>query len=286
MYIALRGVSIDRGTVLGFGLLLALILTVVSHHSVVRFMLDWLPFAVLLYLYDFTRTFADNGRAVHVLEPVHFDRAIGFGRVPTQWLQEHLVDPAGAHWWEALVALTYVSHFIVPYVVVILLWFRNRQAWKEWVVAFFTTSVLGLIGYVLYPMAPPWMAGSDRYPYHVDALRGVRRVARRGLELLDLKFADRLIESGARVGNQVAAMPSIHTAFSVLFAVFFFVRLRSPWRWALFLYPTAMAFTLVYSGEHYVVDVLAGAACALIGFAVARRLVPDDGRVNAIPAGI
>jgi membrane-associated phospholipid phosphatase len=63
--------------------------------------------------------------------------------------------------------------------------------------------------------------------------------------------------------NPVAAMPSLHVAFAVLVAIVIGRRLRSRWRVLLALYPAAMGFTLVYCGEHYVLDLVAGTAYAL-----------------------
>jgi membrane-associated phospholipid phosphatase len=57
--------------------------------------------------------------------------------------------------------------------------------------------------------------------------------------------------------NDVAAMPSLHGGYSFLFALFLW-SFTKRWRWLLALYPLAMGFTLVYSGEHYVVDILMG----------------------------
>ena len=55
-------------------------------------------------------------------------------------------------------------------------------------------------------------------------------------------------------------MPSLHVAFACLVALFIGTKLRTRWRWLLVLYPLAMGFALVYLGEHYVVDLIAGFA--------------------------
>jgi hypothetical protein len=66
------------------------------------------------------------------------------------------------------------------------------------------------------------------------------------------------------MGNQVAAMPSLHAGTAALIAFYGIARLRSRWRGLLMLYPIAMSFMLVYYGEHYVVDIIAGWALALV----------------------
>jgi len=64
-------------------------------------------------------------------------------------------------------------------------------------------------------------------------------------------------------------MPSLHASYTLLIALFFIRRLRGRWRHLLWIYPLAMAFALVYTGEHYVVDVLAGwLYCIGVYFAV------------------
>ena len=65
-----------------------------------------------------------------------------------------------------------------------------------------------------------------------------------------------------REGNKVAAMPSLHAGIAFLVAFYLISRLRSTWRFLLLLYPLTMSTVLVYSGEHYVVDTIAGALLA------------------------
>ena len=69
-------------------------------------------------------------------------------------------------------------------------------------------------------------------------------------------------EGGTRYANDVAAMPSLHAAYSMLIALFFWPLVSRRWRPLLAAYPVAMAFALVYTGEHYVSDVLVGWAYA------------------------
>jgi len=62
-------------------------------------------------------------------------------------------------------------------------------------------------------------------------------------------------------------MPSLHTAFATLCAGFLFPRVKTRWRPLPASYPLAMMFSLVYSGEHWIVDTLTG-----IGYAVVTML--------------
>jgi membrane-associated phospholipid phosphatase len=53
-------------------------------------------------------------------------------------------------------------------------------------------------------------------------------------------------------------MPSLHSAFALFVVAFFVPRVRRRWRPLLLAYPLVMTFTLVYTGEHYLTDVLVG----------------------------
>jgi membrane-associated phospholipid phosphatase len=67
--------------------------------------------------------------------------------------------------------------------------------------------------------------------------------------------------------NPVAAMPSLHAGFP--FLVFLVLtRVWPRWGWMSIVYPLAMSFAVVYMGEHYVIDVLAGFLYALVAFAL------------------
>ena len=77
--------------------------------------------------------------------------------------------------------------------------------------------------------------------------------------------------TGQTYANNVAAMPSLHAAYSLLLVLFLW-RLVPRWtRPLLALYPPAMAFALVYAGEHFVVDCLAGWVYAAATFVVVER---------------
>ena len=133
-------------------------------------------------------------------------------------------------------------------------------------------AVAGLVTYVAFPAAPPWMAAQT------GLLDGVHRTTSEGWEVLGGGTAG-LFSKGQASVNLVAAVPSLHSAFSALVAMFLWSRVR-PWlRPLLALYPLAMGLTLIATGEHYFFDVLlgwlyAGAVMAAWGWWERRRAAP------------
>jgi membrane-associated phospholipid phosphatase len=234
------------------------------------FLRDWLPIAVLLVVYNISRGYADRLFAPHVTELINADRAMFGGHVPTVWLQQHLYHPGQVQWWEVAVSLVYVSHFLTVPTVAVILWLRSRPQWARYMRRWFALSVAGLITYFLYPAAPPWWAAERGYLEWVD------RISTAGWNAIGLHGAGNTLNAlQVEAANPVAAMPSLHTAYAMMAVAFFLPMVRRRWWPLLLAYPLAMTFTLVYSGEHYVIDVLVGwlyVAATFLGVGLAERL--------------
>jgi membrane-associated phospholipid phosphatase len=222
------------------------------------FLRDWLPVVALLEIYNVTRGAADNLFPPHVTPMIHADEwMFGWltgGRIPTVWLQQHLYEPGHVQWWEVVVTLIYTSHFLTVPTVAVILWLRNRSVSYRFMRRWIVLSVAGLITYFLYPAAPPWYAA--KYHYLADP---VARLSTDGWSALGLHSAGNTLNAlQADQSNLVAAMPSLHTAYAMMAVAFFLPMVRRRWWPLLLAYPLAMTFTLVYTGEHYVIDVLVG----------------------------
>ena len=247
-----------------------------------EFLRDWSPILALLVAYMYSRGLADN---------LDFDRWLFGGTLPTEYLQAHLCGvpcrrSMPPRWYDVGLTTVYYSHFFVTLSVAVALWLRDRVAWVGYIRRYVSLCVLALVGYIVYPMAPPWMAARDGF---ISA--DVARITGRGWYDLGhhgVTGQQRL----SAIGNQVAAMPSLHAALALFVAVYGITRLRSAWRWLLLLYPAAMAFLLVYYAEHYVLDILAGyavVAVVMAGWAMWDRRTErrvDEPVAEAVEAGV
>ena len=224
-----------------------------------RIVLDWLPFLALLYLYDYSRGLADGlGMPVHVSDLLATEKALFGGEVPTIWMQDRYYEPGVVHWYDVANSLVYFSHFFAVFAIAAVLYARNRELWLRWVRRILALSFAALVTYVLLPAAPPWFAAE------AGLTEPVARISNLGWTALGLEGAGSLIERGQADVNLVAAVPSLHTGFSVLICAFFITRVPNWAKPLLVAYPTAMVVTLVYSGEHYVVDALLGVVYVLL----------------------
>jgi len=176
----------------------------------------------------------------------------------------------------------YLSHFVVPFVVMGVLWVRRRSAFRRYRNALLLLTGAGLATYVLVPAAPPWMASRQ------GLIGPVRRVVLRGMDPFGLDLGGVLVHYGPRFGNQVAALPSLHAGWATLTALWIARRVRRRWWPLLAAYPLWMGVALVISGEHYVLDVVLGVLYA-IGAVVlearwaARRARRSPGDADGLP---
>lgn len=249
--------------------------------------LDWLPFFGILALYDLLRGVADG----LIFDPfflpqIDADEFLFGGQVPTVWLQERLYEPGALPWWGVIAWAVYMSHFFATPLLAGILWKVDRMRFRRYAVTVAALSLLGFATYALFPAAPPWMAAQD------GLIPPVSRVIPELWGQLGIPARFGVVGTGYEYANDVAAVPSLHAAFSLLIVL----ELRSiiasstagrsgldvggnsrrntslrVLRHLLWLYPLVMAFALVYSGEHYVVDVLLGWIYAVVAFWGVRR---------------
>jgi hypothetical protein len=246
--------------------------------EILQLVTDWLPIVAVLWAYDLSRGAADSlGIGVHHRPMADFDSSL-FGEAPTVWLQQRLYDPSAVHWWDVAFTLVYTSYFIVPFVLAGWLWARDRLGFQRFTRRLVTLALAGLATYIAFPASPPWMASQ------MGLIGEVHRTTSRGWEVLGVGTAS-LFSKGQATSNLVAAVPSLHSAFTMLVALFLWGRVRRQLRPLLLLYPLAMGLTLVATGEHYFFDVALGwlyAGAVMAGWAWwERRRRPLGGPAEA-----
>jgi membrane-associated phospholipid phosphatase len=230
-----------------------------------RLVLDWLPLAVALTAYDALRGGLSGRVPIHSEAQIAFARHL-FGDVGSVWLQARLWDPAHVHWYDYASFFTYLSYFLVTPTVLAVLWLRRPELFARYVRLLLGMWFVALAFFLLLPTIPPWLASAKGMIGPVTRLVGPIGTH---VPLFDPAT---LWERGMRLANDLAAFPSLHEGMTILLAVFFWARSRAWVRVLLAAYPLAMAFALVYTGEHYVADLLGGVLLVAGVVAVEKRL--------------
>ena len=203
-------------------------------------------------------------RRLKVRYPIVTDRLIGAGQIPTIRLQRALArNGVGRH--DTALSWLHWSWFLVPHGTVVYVLIRRPEQFQRAAGMIAATFDAGVLTYWLVPTAPPWWAGQNGY------LPPVRRImVEAGTEFWG-EFWQRLYDSLGR--NPFAAMPSLHFGTSVMAAHVLgeVGRKEAVVGWT---YTAALGFALVYLGEHYVTDLVAGFALAETVRLVAPRVAP------------
>jgi membrane-associated phospholipid phosphatase len=226
---------------------------------------DWLPFFAILFAYDTLRGRVGQNPLFepHVLPQIHVDEFL-FGGVPSVQLQERFYDPGILHWYDVAAWAVYLSHFFVTVAIAAVLWRVARPMFLRFRAMVLAVTAAAFVTYALFPAVPPWMASAD------GVIGPVGRVVGGVWDQLGVDHAAAIWDRGSDLSNEVAAIPSLHTAFPVLILCFFWGAGRWA-RLACLAYALAMSLTLVYTGEHYVTDVILGWIYAIAGYLAVSR---------------
>jgi len=244
-----------------------------------RYLLDFVPFAALLLLYGEFRGLA------HVLHPHPFyrpqldlERFVFGGHVPAVELQ-HWLWTSHTLWYDWSAAELLKLHFVVPSVLAFCLWVRRRALFYRFAATMLVLSFAGAVTFLLYPAAPPWAAGQTGLLQHVALLPPDRETVSSVTALPPSAMGNNISLAHAVPRNPYAAIPSLHGGYA--FLVFLFVaalvwRRRGKLRLLLVsvgaLYVLAQSFAVVYTGNHYVIDLVIGFAYAAGAFVLVQRV--------------
>lgn len=254
-----RGIEIEPQWVV-----LALLLIAVAMGRGGQFVKDWAPFMVLFFAYEVMRGFAYHaGERAHDVSGL--ERGLFGGLLPTVWLQQHFYDPRVIGWQDWAGMFFYFMHFAIPVVVGFAFWTRSREHYWRYISALLAMSFVAFLTYLVYPSSPPWMEyGSVIHKINNET------VTKWGVSYFVSPVYSHLNP------NPVAAFPSLHAAFPALAAMYAWGRYRTL-AIGLLAWTACVWIAIVYLGEHYVVDALAGLAYAALAAAavelVHRRVV-------------
>jgi membrane-associated phospholipid phosphatase len=195
---------------------------------------------------DPSRAFTNGWRVIDVEQ-----RLAGLGELTLQgWTQSSKVL-------ETLVSWTYWnSEFTVIGLALLWVYFRRNEAFTRFRNTILLANVLGLLGYVFLPTAPPRFFTSMGFTDTLSTFGG-------------LNHGSGLIEFAS---NPYAAMPSLHAADALIAGVILASVVRHPlWKVVWLLWPAWVWFSVMATGNHFWLDVVAGIVLAVIALAIVYR---------------
>lgn len=239
-------------------LLIFLTLVAMAYGQARELLKRFVPFVALLLVYESFRGLVPglNTRVNFMFMP-WADELMFFGHLPTAVLQSWWWH-GQVMWYDFVFYGAYTLHFVLPFALAVVVWkTREKQYWNV-VTAFILVSFIGFLTFLAFPAAPPWMASDlgliepiNRVSSDVWAAFGVH----------DFPSVYNKISP-----NPVAAMPSLHAAYSMLFALYVTKLFKTKWRWLAWIYPALIWVGTTYMGEHYVIDIVVGIIYAVFSY--------------------
>ena len=259
--VAVSGIMIWRGISVSPDYLLAIFVPValLSGHFF-RFLRDWVPFIAIFLGYEAMRGIVHNdGIAPQVASLANIEKWLFFGRDPSEVLQ-HAVSGTTLHVLAVMATVVYFCHFVVPLLVGLVLWLRDRTQYLRFATALLGMCLVAFVFFMLVPTAPPW------YANQAGVLPGVRDLISTTLPSAVSPFYQTLNP------NPTAAFPSLHSAFPFLC----FLSLRRVYpraSWIALGWSFLVFISVVFLGEHYAIDVIGGVALASAAWWVMMRVM-------------
>jgi len=236
-------------------LFLALLVVFVALGQARVFVMRFAPFILLLLAYDSFRGIADDlNTYVNFWPMISFDMNVFGGHLPTAVLQDWWWHGA-LQWYDFYFYALYAIHFVMPVALAVLIWKLMPKMYWEFVVALVGLSFMAFITYIVFPAAPPWMASDLGY------IEPIHRISSDIWAAMGFHDFSKIYSELSP--NPVAAVPSLHSAYPLLFVLYLWRLFGGKQTWWLLFYPISMWIGVVYLGEHYVVDALLGAVYAV-----------------------
>lgn len=231
-----------------------------------KFFIAYLTFLVYWIIFDYMKAFPNyNYNTVHIADLYNLEKhQFGINYHGTLLTLNEYFKANSTTFLDVLTGCFYLCWVPVPFAFGLYLFFTNRRECLLFTLTFVLVNIVGFIGYYIYPAAPPWYVQEYGFVFHPNTHEGIAGLAR-----FDSYFHANIFKGLYSKGSNVfAAMPSLHSAYPI---VVFYYSVKNKLGWANVFFGTVMVgiwFAAVYTSHHYVLDVLAGIACAAAGIAL------------------
>jgi len=236
-----------------------------------RWILGFAIFIVFWILFDSMKAFPNYAfNTVHIADLYQWERSwFGIGTGDAAITPNEYFATRTSSALDLLSGLFYLCWMPVPLAFAAYLFATNKQGFLRFALTFLLVNLLGFVVYYIYPAAPPWYV--EQYGFELQHGTPGNTA---GLGRFDALTGTAIFSSlYAKSSNVFAAMPSLHAAYPLIVLVTG-IRYRLGWINVLFAVITMGIWSAaVYSGHHYVLDVLAGILCALVGIVLFDRLM-------------
>jgi inositol phosphorylceramide synthase catalytic subunit len=235
-----------------------------------RFILAFSIFLIYWIVFDYMKAFPNYlYRPVHIQSLYDAEKKLfgilfnGTRITPNEyWLRN------GNTFLDVLTGCFYLTWVPVPLLFAVYLYARNKRQFFYFSLTFFLVNLVGFIIYYAYPAAPPWYVQQHGFEFYPGIPGNTA-----GLSKFDHFFHAGVFKSiYAKSSNVFAAMPSLHSSYPVIVLYFGLRNKLGPVNILFAIIMAGIWFSAVYNSHHYILDIIAGVGCAIVGIFLFRWL--------------
>lgn len=236
-----------------------------------RFILGFSIFIVFWIIFDSMKIFPNyNFNKIHVEELYTSEKKFfGVKDGNTVLTLNEYAEAHSTTFLDVLSGLFYINWVPIPLIFAFYLFRRNRLFFLNFSLAFLFVNLIGFLLYYIYPAAPPWYVKEYGFDIYFNTPGNTA-----GLGRFDDFFGIKLFHGlYSKSSNVFAAMPSLHSAYPIV-VLYFGLKYRMGLINLFFgLFMLGIWFSAVYSGHHYLLDVIGGACCGLTGLLIYDKVL-------------
>lgn len=234
-----------------------------GNHVTRKLILGFSIFIVYWIIFDYMKIFPNyQFNTVHIIDLYSWEKnAFGIKAGNLLLTPNEFANLHSGKLLDLLCGFFYLCWVPVPLVFAGYLFYKNKKHFLNFSLTFFLINLLGFVVYYLFPAAPPWYIqnfGGSFYPLTPGNPAGLARF-------------DSILNTGvfksiySKSSNVFAAMPSLHASYPLL-VLYYGLRNKMGLLNLFFgVITLGIWFAAVYTGHHYVLDVLAGILCCILG---------------------
>lgn len=245
-----------------------------------KFILGFSIFIVFWVLFDFMKAFPNyKFNNVHIGDIYELDKHFFYIKEKAvSYSMNEFFSHHRSGFLDILSGIFYLCWMPVPLAFGIYLFYTKRPEYVHFALSFLLVNLVGFVIYYICPAAPPWYITLHGFAFQAHTA---------GNTTAALAHFDKVVGAGifkglyAQSSNVFAAMPSLHASYPTI--VFFYaIRTRQSviLKGLFFLVMIGIWFAAVYTGHHYVLDVLAGICCAIFSLCLYLSLLKYSSRFN------
>ena len=231
------------------------------HENTRKFITAFSIFIIYWIIYDSMRIIPNyEVSQVHISEPYELEKVLfGINVNNTLLTPNEYFAINHTKFLDILSGLFYINWVPIPLAFATYLFFKDKLLFTKFSFVFLFVNIVGFVIYYIYPAAPPWYVDIYGFDLYIGVQGNSAGLARFD-EITGIPVFEGIYNKNA---NVLAAIPSLHASYPVVVLFYGIKKRLFKINWLFGIFMIGIWFSAVYSGHHYIIDIILGVLVAL-----------------------